>query len=164
METRAPWICFPGLRCTCLQAHAPMVNATERHSIKNRSMETSLCMISLLTPISEAGSMILEGHPDSHVSPLQCQSALETEKRVALPKLPNLTSLHVELGMEGEIRTMWTGSPDLCILNVSVSLYQAGRKYSTFWSKLLFTAMFHYKIKIFTEREKRHKNKQSTMR
>lgn len=39
-----------------------------------------------------------------------------------------LTGLHVEHGMEGETRTMRTGSSNLCILNVSISPYQAGRK------------------------------------
>lgn len=92
-----------------------------------------------------------------HVTPLQPPSALGTEKRVALSEPPEW----VNWSACGTVRAGGYRDTPPCVitnlawvLNVPVSPYPARRKYSTFSSNLLFTAMFHYKVKIFTEKKK----------
>lgn len=97
------------------------------------------------------------GQPDSHVTPLQPQSALGTEKRVALSESPEWVNwfacgtVHAG-GYRDTPPCVITNLP--WVLNVPGSPYPACRKYSTFSSNLLFTAMFHYKVKIFTEKKR----------
>lgn len=126
-----------GPGCTSLQTHAP---PQPRHGA---------WMFSHL--------LLTWGQPDSHVTPLQPPSALGTEKRVALYKPPE----GVNWSACGTVRAGGYRDTPPCVitnlawvLNVPVSPYPARRKHSTFSSNLLFTAMFHYKVKIFTEKKK----------